>query len=510
MLTIVEQPKAINFSKNPITLEVEAAKIWQIEAQGKQANTQLSFANLSDIVIGSYINIKWNNKEIRFYAVDSVDANNVNDEFEAYNNQPSFVQLLADFLSRNWEVRHAMSIQYSPILGNWLTFNMLGEPCDNLTITTNIANATINNQQGVIPMPLADYFIIAKVFVGQTALNNFESVADIEIQPSDKTPFTASLYIEQLLNDTFDPQPPTVTTWTNVPIKEFFIRFTDKRHGLGRHIFETQKYLVLRGGILWWNFPSNILEYPFGDFFNSLRVLSHQPSVKYSVPNAQEYFYILAHETIDGVSVSVEATWQNGTKTVHNQNIPPLQSRHLYVFPCGFNALNITNGTLKIRSWTVKLKVRFTDFLGQQSILDFPQKQTYEVPYACSETPTIFIFENTLGGFDTLVCTEGVQRGGKVQQEVSVTNVNGVWSPNGNVSLFRKETIPMYKIGTGWLDTAHILWVQQEFLRSENVWQLMPDGRRLRVIVKTDNIPPIFLREDIHRIEFEYQYAFQE
>jgi hypothetical protein len=507
MLSIIKQPNAINFSKNPITLEVQAASIWQIEARGKQANTQLAFANLSDIVVGSYINIKWNTNEIQFDAVDSVDANNTNNEFEAYSNQPLFVQLLADFLSRNWEVRHAMSIQYTPILGNLLTFNMSGEPCDNLTITTNIPNTTIQNQQGVIPMPLADYFIIAKVFVGTST---FESIADIEIQPTDKTPFTASLYIEEFLNDTFSPQPPTVATWTNIPIQQFFIRFTDKRNGKGRHIFETPKYFLLRGGIQWYNCPSDFLTHPFSDIINSLRLLTQQPSVKLSVPTAQEYLHVLAHETINGVFIETEATWQNGTKTTHIQNVPALQSRHLYVLPCGFNALNITNGALKIQSWTVRIKCNFVDFLGQSSIFAFPQKQTYQVPYTCSEQPTIFIFENTLGGFDTLVCTEGVQRGGKIEQELSVTNVNGVWSPNGNVSIFRKETMPMFKIGTGWLDTAHILWIQQEFLESENVWQLMPDGRRLRVIVKTDNIPPIFLREDIHRIEFEYAYAFQE
>ncbi len=230
--------------------------------------------------------------------------------------------------------------------------------------------------------------------------------------------------------------------------------------------------------------------------------MTRQPDMKISLPNVPEYLLVLCFEYFPDAFLETKATWHDGSTTVHTRQLPILETRRLYSIPTGFNMLNITNGDKKVKSWTVQLLFDRGWWLGVRQVAYISKPQTYQTPSFCFDQTHVFLFENTLGGFDTFTTGEAIQSSGKIVQEVNITE-------GGHVGITRKDSTPLYKLGTGWIDTKHAQWLQQEFFTSKNIWLIQPDNTRKQVILKTDTIPTLAEREDAHRFEFEYQYALQ-
>ena len=512
MLSITKQPKPINFSNNPILLEIEADDIWKIQASGRNTHLHLSFNDLSKVVPNTRITFSWNDKYLGFLCVPyNTVANNDANEFEAYNDSKTvqtFYENLSLCLLSNWEIAQAFSIIATDM---GLDIFLMGEPCENFLLMTDIEETNIVTiQTGIKPKPLEDYKILAQIIIPH---NGFvKTLPVLEATPSDQYPY-ALFNLQEILDDYFQIEPPQYTTFTQLDRSFFSIRFTDTKEGKGRRINTTNTYQILRGGLDMHTYLStdDFFDADYGgDIINSHKIFTNQPSVKTTLDGVPEYLYFFCFQSFYNTNIEITTVWRNGVKTTHALPIA-LSKNNLHVLPTSVQSLPpIANFSADIAEWSIQLFFTGNDMFGEPMKAYISTKQTYKIATIKpdEEDPSIFLFENSLGGFDTLVCTEAIQRMGKITQELSITEFTE-WTAKGNVQIVRKNTIPTYKIGTGYLDTAHMRWIHKEFFASKHIWRVLPNGMKAKIVLKTDTLPTLPEREDVHRLEFEYQYAFQ-
>ena len=111
-----------------------------------------------------------------------------------------------------------------------------------------------------------------------------------------------------------------------------------------------------------------------------------------------------------------------------------------------------------------------------------------------------FFFQNTMGGFDTIIAYGGTKS--ISSSEVSTSIVRRQETEVVNDFMERWET------NTGYINSNVEKGLWQEFLRSTNRYILRPDGTARRIIV--DECKAEYTRHKVGSFTFEYHYATQD
>lgn len=282
----------------------------------------------------------------------------------------------------------------------------------------------------------------------------------------------------------------TVQEWWGTPVATL------------RSSYDTTPEAILMAGLSFRSWPGNNF---FEQNIESYRqFLTWQPAVKTVSPEQQEYlYYLTANQSWGSIYRHGQVVFTDNSTMA----IPPINtavSDNLCIIPVGFDQMDLAslNPAKKVKKYTVWVSGTSNPAIGKS------EERTYIVDHEYYKHQRYFLYQNSLGGFETLRCT------GKFEDNIEVLQQEGervlpAMYDKGSAAYFAFSTRYDYgfKANVGPLDAAskrHLI----EFLISRHRYEILRDGfAPIRLLKDKEALVKDY--ETMPEFEFEYKYAFQ-
>ena len=229
--------------------------------------------------------------------------------------------------------------------------------------------------------------------------------------------------------------------------------------------------------------------------------LTWEPTTKNVLPDQPEHLYFMVPRAgLPEARVYVRLTFTNGTTTefLFTTLFAPLRFE-VYCLPAGFDQLRLAeyeNATLQVRQWAVV--VRDPDEAPLSEV------RTYVLTRRPVAIRRYFLYANSLGGTNTLLCRGAAQRTlATTTRSADLLPATGYDPLAGDVRVARKTGLTTLKNYTGSRPAAQLA-ADQDFLLSERVVLLAGD-RYLPGTVKDRTYVPVDEQETRHVLEFDFE-----
>jgi hypothetical protein len=308
--------------------------------------------------------------------------------------------------------------------------------------------------------------------------------------------------VEQLLDKVLSydlPDPAQIKACPNL-LKEFTFLKKETYGDVATVIESEEKFYVQKGGLSYLDFPGNT-------FFTSNRkkFLTWQPDKKFVSPEQPEWlFYNTLNNDFDNLYRHCKIYYTDGSYSFATPELKGSAQNKILSIPVGLiNMANLDAGKMvyKYTVWVSKSDDPNSD-TGKS------EERTFVIDYDYYENDRLFIFQNSLGAFETIRCV------GRAEQSIEVSSQTGAGSVPAN---YIGQT-PKYlninssyrdimKVSTGNMNKVWRNHFAHEFLFSENRFEFI-NGKFVPIVLATDKI--IFNKDSeyLTGLTFEYMYAF--
>jgi hypothetical protein len=342
-----------------------------------------------------------------------------------------------------------------------------------------------------------------EVFVEPAYLSGtFERVGPVLEQPADSQGRT-TFEVQELLEPYVDHHLPALgqsyPSRCEGLFRRFYLRHYERTDaGPGVAVALDDNYLV-RGGL-------DYAEAGRGTWFSGYqdRVLpfpTWEPPTKTVLPDQPEYLcFMVPRAGITEARVYVRLTFGNGTSTefLFTALFTPLRFE-VYCLPAGFSQLRLAeyeNAALQVRQWEVLVR--------DQDEAPVSEERTYVLTRRPVAIRRYFLYANSLGGTNTLLCRGAAQRTlATATLSAAVVPAAGYDPLAGDVRVDRKTGLATLKNYTGSRPAAQLA-ADQDFMLSERVVLLAGD-RYLAGTVKDRTFTPADETETRHVLEFDFE-----
>ena len=392
-----------------------------------------------------------------------------------------------------------------------------------LEVSTDITGATATligvGTPDVFP---ENYNIICDIFVTLSGESE-KKVASLAAIPMKKSPWKATFQLEKVLSSFVKAQLPTfhqtaISECTS-PMCHVRLEFAE---GYGNPVtyqnidFDTE-FLLLKGGVPWQEYPDAGITYPIfaSDFWRTWqpkekKTAKLQPEYLYFYP-VYSIFYAPATITaqLKGRIIYTDGTFQNVVYSTHTFN-----RYYEYIIPTGYNQLNIGsyNPSKVVDTWTVFL---YSTTMFSSPIVISPV-QTYRLASDCAKDRELFfLFENSLGGFDSLRTTTNPEIGIRINIEEFPKQTSWRYkTEEGERKVNNLSAAKRIKVSTGWVSIEYIKYLQ-EFLTSPQIYHCeydntgsKPNGKYLPIVINSQTFALYKNEAQLYALEFEFEYQF--
>ncbi len=217
--------------------------------------------------------------------------------------------------------------------------------------------------------------------------------------------------------------------------------------------------------------------------------------VKIVLPNQPELIHFVAMASGDyALHVAVDYTDGTTASFIHAGTIEGANLYDHLSFPVGPAQLLTGNvdPNKKVDTYTVKVNNSLT------------QKRTYKIDYMPYAYVRFLIFENSLGGFDTLPC-RGTALSHTTVEKLTANQVFDVWNPwRFNKRDYSINENQRMKVNSGWLSAFEKMWLN-ELLITRQAYEMHNNLLRPIRMVNT-SIDTSHLIYEPGNIDFEYEY----
>lgn len=263
--------------------------------------------------------------------------------------------------------------------------------------------------------------------------------------------------------------------------------------------------LVLMAGLSYLDFPGNnfITEH----VAQGKKFLTWQPYQKLVSPGQQEFLYYLnVEQNLPTAYLHVKANHTDGTTT----QLQPLSlanaTDRLLIIPAGYDQLQLGTLAKKVSSYQVWISAA----ADSASTLNKSEERHYIVDYHYYKEPRYFLYQNSLGGFNTLRTTGETEEGTEVDIQEGERTVGDEYSPADSQyfsygATFREKR----KVNTGQLLYREELRHLREFFTSNYIYEII-GGRFVRIILEGSRHNLGKSSSSEYFAEFEYRYAHNE
>lgn len=350
---------------------------------------------------------------------------------------------------------------------------------------------------------------ICRVFVEENYLSgSYSQKADLE-QPAfnGETVFQVQQIIDAYVSAHLPIYNQTVVTRAENIFKRFYLEFLEKygNPATESSVKQVTVSYALLGGL-------SFIEYATNNFFssylpNTKPFLSWQPVNKQVFKDQPEFLYFIVNSfEVTDLSLKIVINHKDGTTTEKADVFTQagVNRYEVYIFPAGFNQIDVQQiADDESNASEITSYILYVEDQDENIISEF---RTYTINNDYEPFKKTFLYLNSLGGFDTLVCT------GKAETtlKTSMQAVEKILAYNYSTTDFERETLnksgeQTVNFSTGWI-TKEQAERLQDFLISEEVY-LDTGTRYIRVEVNAGTYKIDDETDTRHYISGTYQLA---
>lgn len=229
------------------------------------------------------------------------------------------------------------------------------------------------------------------------------------------------------------------------------------------------------------------------------------------VPTQQIFLYAYQKTGIGDAYVYLLIDHTDGTSIAVDPKYTISQPGDILIIPAGYTQLNIDS--LKTPGKTVSAyHIQIYYGADLQSATATTEGYNFTVDHSYYPNTKAFLIGNSLGGFDSLLCTGQTELGIEVEGE----NYNRY--PTGNTTTLIKGSAAQtratvnnkIKAVTGFMDKTLVNFFTRELAASEEVYEVT-DAQFIKIIVDRKSITDLYTDEDqLTAFSFTYNYAQEE
>jgi hypothetical protein len=497
-ITITHEPKAVDFTKNPIAFRVVSNRF--LSTQGAKAF--VTIRRSSTPTVGQTLRIASGRVDITFTFVTTPD-----DSGTQITATSDLLIILQGLLS-NYQLTKFYDISVLNFLNGDIAIQAKDFGTEGTITTTLPASFTqIAGVAGLNRVVNPNFSIKARIYVEPTVTgNNYQLLATENLSAEDLgennnngfTVFYPGEYLTAFFKRLIDL--PTFGQTTSFlcsnTLRRYYVSFAE------RYGFPTVERRL---------YPSSFLR-AFNGIFNYAqwqnqniassdnKFLLNGPRTRELYFNSHSYLFWLTKTNINAGAIRCRVKWymeDNTTNEDIKHEIDPVSNLRVYGFPVGAEQLSLPDNTYKWEIWlTDKDNIAFSE------VFTFVKKQ---LPY----NGYTVLFKNYFGVLETL-CVSGFsvadnEARGEVLEKFLPYNYET--TPQGQYEqvIVKNEVAPSkYVTQTGYIDAAYASHLK-EFLVSERVF-VQRNGRYQGIVIIPNSVKYLDVFEDEQNIEFQWQF----
>ena len=494
-LTIVTQPDNYNYSGNPVTLEVVPGATYTSGVTGTKMVVEFNITAAAPVA-GQKVKFSFNAQSVEFTFTDTYSITDAADTCPTKGSLTDLqwkVALLGAFFNNYFFAKHFQNV------GGSIQIRCV-EDSDDFTITTNATGAVVTViTAGVLPSVPDNYEIVCDVYSNRLDESASTLKASLSVKPPTTDPYHVAFYLEKILDSLLSVAPPTATTPYKVYDRycRFDLNFAEKygMPAVERAVNIVSVKYALKGKGNWltmqaggWSLNDNL-----GNF------LTNAPNGMDVDAIAPQYLTFFNKTLIGELKLYVQVLWEDGSTSNHAVSNLDMTPNEMWVVPCGWSQLGITNGTLQPKHYIVSL--------AQYAAGVFSSHYTNQrIYYPKSCEGKYIVFHNQKCGIDTVKISDRVTIAIKSEKEL----LKRVWRMDSwpATEVYRKSSTKMIKAYTMPTDIVGAEWLM-ELALSKYVWEYTESGQYIPIIINTDSFQITDSKDDLFVLNFEYQQAIE-
>jgi len=499
-LTLNTTPNSFQLSRNPVWASLLTNN--HISTAGVKASLQINISN-TGAVAGEAINLPFNGKTITLTFASSLTGDGKKLRTAGVLAVAAFRTQVAEDIAKNRYVADAYDITVNGS-GVLLTAKETGSDWSFVSPTENVTDLTFGtNTAGVTEVKRENFVVALDVYLETT----YKSGTYVKVSSQELTPIDnyANFDIHDCLHayltkDLPDYAANTITRCNNI-LKRYKIRYSEKYGDDPEYqqLTESDVCYILKGGL-------SHIENSYTTFYidayliDEMKFNTWQPRTKTVTKAQQEYLYFMVGSTTTTIKLKAKHYYTDGTtNTVTVTTKTGTAEYELYTIPSGYNQI--------ITPTSGKTVAKYEVWIENQSDVVKSEVFTYKLTDKEVIDQHYFLFENSVGVFDTFRATGVHTEGAKIESRVSqhITQMDYDYKDH---SFDKHDTSSQqtFSVNTGFLTLEQSQWLQQLFeskLVYEDVY-----GKFVPIVIKTDTIVVDESRLNARAYQFEYYYAF--
>jgi hypothetical protein len=162
---------------------------------------------------------------------------------------------------------------------------------------------------------------------------------------------------------------------------------------------------------------------------------------------------------------------------------------------------------MQVPGWETDLLDYYEVWIEDGKMNSISKIRRYTLDYSFRENDRLFLFQNSLGGFDTIRIL-GDQEDTLEYDRVSVKSVLGTdfTELSHHLTQFSITELRKYKANTGWITPQASAWIRDFFL-SKKVYRIMA-GKLVPVVIDSNQVVHRKDKQELFSIDFEYSQSF--
>lgn len=514
MLNVLSRPIVPMFVRTPIIVEIEgSATYWQSPYDpGALTHYEVTFP-AGGAVTGDTFTLIANGKmlEVFFTTFNSGDGRRIIQNAGAAPTNTYLNTVVVPELKKNYLITEA-----------GITFNVFGNILQifapfamNMSIVGTITSGSVmlmDVGSPTIQYPKYAIFLRAEIDDMASPTPNVIDTIESSLVPTIGGNWSAVFDLAPKLAPYVNPKVPTWKASTpiarpdnnrNVTVKfteGFSIQQDGSEFGY-RALQKIAPFQIWAGGLSWVRFPG----YEIYSVSAVVRFFTWQPANKRTDKKAHEYllFYCFADNTAYAMGV---ITYEDGG--IDNVTYPPLAGFPIvkgkfYMLNVSYEKIVVPTMTAgkKVKSWTLNLYDENGDRIGIE------EDQSYWIDNRnCLAERHYFLYENSLGGFDTLVCTQYATHGIRVEKEQFAGFFDLDYTKyDAPEKVIINNAAKRIKVGTGIVSLEEIKYLQEIFI-SRKVYYCDYEKRTYTPVVIAENSVELYRDKEVYSLTFAVDF----
>jgi hypothetical protein len=516
-ITIENAPDKISFAKNPIKFRLETDNY--ILQEGVKSRVGFT---LESVLGASDITFTFLGYELTFEGVTTPDSSGMQYQINnVWSNLSNYIDYLVGFFNKNYLLSTHCRIYRD---GGTINFEAREKGLAN---AIGMSNNGFNGSSVAVPAEDEEVRPNFKFLVEVWVKNNdgeFEKAITEEYDPivevvNDETLVYADVYVQEVLKAYVKGDVPvenkmlSETDTYNEIIVEYYLRYAEK-YGDPQAVAlinSTEEFYCLRGGLRNLDFERRLFE--FSEIVTMAKgkaLLPHKNTI-YTNKNKPEYlyfiYYIIGLQT-PKLSIKIEGIFEDGPETI-------LASLNLEV-ELGINVIKIDVSKIYLYDFDSDIEHIFTTYYDYIKYIEFYiiEGSSYRsdivryVPKPEKLTNTYFIYENSVGGWESFWCTGEREENMPTEKTEFTTTKNDIAISSSESNGYKIS----HKINTGPFGKDDIVRFM-DLVNSDEVYycQISEDGRfAFKVNINKSNYSYLKTSDDIFNGSFNYTFAEEE